>query len=107
MPYCLVLQLYLVDQQKPHSYLQSQYAPPRHFSGPREVRCHNCQEIGHIRTRCPYLRQYTERAYETNNTDRAKLNTENVLSSYAILLGFTTLSSGPTKASYSLAKAKA
>jgi hypothetical protein len=30
-----------------------------------------------------------------------------VLSSYAILLGFTTLSSGPTKASYSLAKAKA
>jgi hypothetical protein len=56
------------------SYLQSQYAPPRHFSGPREVRCHNCQEIGHIRTRCPYLRQYTERAYETDNTDRAKLN---------------------------------
>jgi hypothetical protein len=30
--------------------------------------------------------------------------TEHVLSSYAILLGFTTLSSGPTKASYSLAQ---
>ena len=50
--------------------------PLQEIQCPREVLCHNCQAIGHIRTRCPYLRHYTERVYETDNTDRTKLKLE-------------------------------
>ena len=37
---------------------------PNRFDKPREITCYNCYEIGHIKSRCPYLREKPENHFE-------------------------------------------
>ncbi|CAC5390078.1 unnamed protein product [Mytilus coruscus] len=51
------------------------------FDRPRDITCYYCHELGHIRTRCPYLNRERERNYfDSNQGPRNSLNEEGLKS---------------------------